>query len=282
MIPALRSLSTPGGVLTWREAGSGPALVLLHGIGSGAASFEGQFDGLADSHRVIAWDAPGYGESAPLAIDRPLAADYAAALDTLLRHLQVRELVLLGHSLGALVAAAWAARPAAAGATPAPTLRALLLAHPARGYGSEPAAVQAARWQERVELMENLGAEGLAAARSANLCAPGAAPAALEAVRRNMARVTPRGYGQAAHLLAHDALLPYLRQAQVPTAVCSGEHDRITPPAACRALADAVNAPFTLLHGVGHASYVEDARQFNALLRACLARLQVTTDRETS
>ena len=38
-------------------------LVLLHGIGSGAASWVQQFEGLGATRRVLAWDAPGYGAS---------------------------------------------------------------------------------------------------------------------------------------------------------------------------------------------------------------------------
>ena len=45
------------------ESGSGPALLMLHGIGGGADSFAPQFDELAGSLRLLAWDAPGYGRS---------------------------------------------------------------------------------------------------------------------------------------------------------------------------------------------------------------------------
>ena len=55
---------------SYLEAGSGPALVLLHGIGSAAASFRHQLEALSARFRVVAWDAPGYGASTPFAIDR--------------------------------------------------------------------------------------------------------------------------------------------------------------------------------------------------------------------
>jgi pimeloyl-ACP methyl ester carboxylesterase len=194
----LHSMPAAHGALTWREAGRGPALVLLHGIGSGATSFAGQLAGLSDTHRVIAWDAPGYGESAPLPNPRPLAGDYADALSLLLDHLGIGELVLVGHSLGALVAAEWAARHG-------PRVLRLVLASPARGYASAPPELRAAKWQERIDLIQQLGVDGLAASRSAGLCAPHASAAAIESVRQNMARVTPGGYAQAAHLLARCA-----------------------------------------------------------------------------
>lgn len=260
---ALHSMNAAHGALTWREAGSGPAIVLLHGIGAGAASFEGQLAGFSSSHRVIAWDAPGYGESAALQNPRPMALDYAKALDELLSHLGVGDLVLVGHSLGALMGTAWAASTSG-------RLRALVLAAPARGYGDAAAELRDAKWQERIDLVQRLGVEGLAAQRSAGLCAPHASPQAIETVRRNMARITPGGYAQAAHMLAHDELLPSLRKVQAPVHVLCGELDTVTPPAACRAVAEAVGASYTALLGVAHACYVEDAGQFNAALKACL------------
>ena len=88
--------------------GKGIPIVLLHGIGSNAQSFEPLMRALP--HPAIAWNAPGYGESDPLTQEWPDASDYAAALQRLLAHLQVKQCVLLGHSLGALIAARYAVR----------------------------------------------------------------------------------------------------------------------------------------------------------------------------
>ena len=81
-----RTLSSNGAVLSWREAGleggtgkDKPVLVLLHGIGSGSGSWLHQLATLGKTHRVIAWDAPGYGQSTPLNGETPEAADYARA-----------------------------------------------------------------------------------------------------------------------------------------------------------------------------------------------------------
>ena len=60
--------------------GTGPVLVLSHGIGSNADSFAALMPRLPADWRVVAWNMPGYGGSEPLAADWPLAADYAAQL----------------------------------------------------------------------------------------------------------------------------------------------------------------------------------------------------------
>jgi pimeloyl-ACP methyl ester carboxylesterase len=62
-----------GSVFTYSEAGAGTPLVLLHGIGSAARAFDDQLAGLSDRLHVIAWDAPGYGGSTPLAAESPKA-----------------------------------------------------------------------------------------------------------------------------------------------------------------------------------------------------------------
>ena len=65
--PARAVALRDGGLMSVRECGSGPALVCLHGIGSGAASWLDTALRLAPQARVLAWDAPGYGASTPLA-----------------------------------------------------------------------------------------------------------------------------------------------------------------------------------------------------------------------
>lgn len=276
--PPLQRVRCTHGDVAWREAGSGAPLVLLHGIGSGSASWAGQFEGLSATHRVIAWDAPGYGKSAALDVPLPLAGDYVRVLAEWLAAIDVQAPCVVGHSLGAIVAAAWAVASAAAptATTAGPVV--LILASPARGYGAAPETERNAKHQDRLAMLDRLGIDGLAVQRSANLCAPGASAAVLEAVRSNMARATAGGYRQAAHLLAHDdlathlALLARAPRAKLPVAVLCGELDRVTPPQACRELAEHFDLPFTLLPNVAHACYVEDPLQFNAALQTCLGQ----------
>jgi pimeloyl-ACP methyl ester carboxylesterase len=315
----LQGMACKHGTLTWREAGAkaltkhiaveaaitqapsvqagpsaqglgnAPTLVLLHGIGSGALSWAAQLDAFGSTHRVLAWDAPGYGESSPLASHKPLATDYARVLDEWLAHCGVQDVVLVGHSLGALMAAAWAAQrhgTAADGSTAAARLRALVLASPARGYGHTSPAERQAKWVSRLELIDRLGPQRLAQQRAPELCAIGACAAVVELVRWNMARTTRAGYAQAAHLLAFDDLLKYLpvkvpsqapsRTATLPftafiTVLCGGL-DKVTPPAACQSLAHALGAPLQLLPGVAHPCYVEDPAGFNVALTDCIAQ----------
>jgi 3-oxoadipate enol-lactonase len=54
-----RTVRAGDAVYSYLEAGSGPPPVLLHGIGSAAASFRHQLEALSPRFRVAAWDARG-------------------------------------------------------------------------------------------------------------------------------------------------------------------------------------------------------------------------------
>ena len=113
------------------DGGEGAPVVLLHGIGSNAHSFVPLMQALAGRCPSLAWDAPGYGESHPLSPAWPDASDYAAALSRLLGRLGIPRCVLVGHSLGALIAGRFAL------VSPRRVV-ALALISPALGYGVEP------------------------------------------------------------------------------------------------------------------------------------------------
>ena len=60
----LRSVEVDGLSISYREAGSGPDLVLLHGFLSNSRCWSRQVASLKNCFRVVAWDAPGAGSSA--------------------------------------------------------------------------------------------------------------------------------------------------------------------------------------------------------------------------
>src|SRR4029453_1224998 len=171
-------------------------VVLLHGIGSGAASWVRQLDALGATRRVLVWDAPGYGGPTRVPNESPVAADYAHALSAWLDALGVNRCVLVGHSLGAIIAGSFAAN--------APErVAGLLLISPAAGYGAASKQVRESKRDARLKMLDELGAQGLARERSANMVSQYADDTAREWVRWNMARIVPEGYAQATHLLAN-------------------------------------------------------------------------------
>ncbi len=260
----VQTVHTALGAVQYRVAGEAPAVthVLLHGIGSGSGSWIEQLraaEGRSDL-RVLAWDAPGYGESAPVAPASPCAADYAERLWAWLDALQAHQpVVLVGHSLGCLMAAR------AALDQPLRVQRLVLLS-PARGYGDAPDAERTEKLQSRLGNLQRLGPQGMAAARAAAMLSPAATPEQVELVRTTMAQVRVDGYTQATHLLANGVLLRDLLEVRCPLAVASGEADTITPPAGCSQVAQQAGVAWQSLGPVGHACPLEAPDAVNALL----------------
>jgi pimeloyl-ACP methyl ester carboxylesterase len=85
------------------EAGSGPVLLLIHGMAGTCANWESVIEPLAIDHTVIAPDFPGHGASAPGGGDYSLGA-LASALRDLMLSLGHERATLVGHSLGGGVA----------------------------------------------------------------------------------------------------------------------------------------------------------------------------------
>ncbi len=255
-----KSIATGHGEITCLEAGSGEALVLLHGIGSGAASWQAQLEAFSDRYRVIAWDAPGYGGSAPLGPTAPDARDYAAALADFLDAMTVGSCHLVGHSLGALMACAFTRRWP-------DRVMSLMIGDPAAGYGNADAELRARRRAARLDLLDTLGPEGLARERHGNLLSDDAPDWARKRVRDVMSRIRPDGYRQAVELLMQGDILADAAAIDLPVTVVVGGADTVTPPEGCRKVAAAfVNSRFEILPGLGHASYVEGPEAFNAAL----------------
>ncbi|MFM0377712.1 alpha/beta fold hydrolase [Paraburkholderia strydomiana] len=251
-------------VLSYREADGAAAndalpLVLLHGIGSGAASWVQQLEALGANRRVLAWDAPGYGMSTPVAPESPGAADYASVLTEWLDTLHIERCVLVGHSLGAIIAGAFAAMHPQ-------RVSGLLLLSPAGGYGAACADVRETKRDQRLAMLNELGPQGLADKRSANMLSSHASDEARTWVRWNMSRVIARGYAQATHLLANADLAADLARFKGRVNVAVGADDTITTPAACERLALVAGTQLQVVPRAGHAGYIEASAAYTAII----------------
>lgn len=250
-----RLIALPGGgQLSVRErpATGDPALtvVLLHGISSSAASWLDVALALGADVRVLAWDAPGYGASTSLRQSHPRDTDYAASLAAWLRQDVRGPLVLVGHSLGALIAAACAAQAAP------PLLLGALLLSPAGGYGASASADREHVRDQRMAALDAFGIEGIAQRIDQRLLSVRANALIREWVRWNAAQLHADGYRQAVHMLC-DSDLGRHTEISTPVHVACGDQDIVTSQEACRRWARVWKAPFTPIAGAGHASPAE-------------------------
>ena len=101
--PVRESIVVHGHRRAFVRAGSGPALLLLHGIGNNCQTWNGVIDRLAESHTVIAPDLLGHGDSDKPRGDYSIAA-YANGMRDLLSVLDIERATVVGHSLGGGIA----------------------------------------------------------------------------------------------------------------------------------------------------------------------------------
>lgn len=240
-----------------------PMIVCLHGIGSSSAGYRAQLAGLADRFRVVAWNAPGFGASTPLANAQPNVDDYADVLAHLLDALQSDRLnALVGSSWGSVIAMAFAARHPR-------RLERLVLSAPniARGHLSGAAR------DEALAHMLAAGRASDAASREAVIdrLLPADAPPQVRArVARLRDAVTPAGWAQAVHMLFSVHAPSRIGKIRCLIDMLTGALDTLAPLDR-HALPLCAAAPSTRLHifdDCAHMLKLEAPARFNAIVRA--------------
>ncbi|WLQ33244.1 alpha/beta hydrolase [Streptomyces castrisilvae] len=253
---------TAAGIHT-REAGDpeAPLLLCLHGIGSSSAAFAPQLAGLADQVRVVAWDAPGYADSADPA-HAPGLDGYADTAAALIRA-HGGPAHVLGVSWGGVIALRLAARHPGLVAS-------LIVADSSRGSGTDPDKAKAMR--ARAGQLAAEGPDAFAAARGPRLVSDAAPPALVQHVVATMAAaVRDPGYGYAAEAMAGADLTDDLPAITAPALVLCGEQDTVTGTDESQILAGGLEkSVYVTLSGAGHLANQERPEAFNAWVRAHL------------
>jgi pimeloyl-ACP methyl ester carboxylesterase len=276
---SIRKLRVDGRLVRYVDAGDGPCVFLLHGIGHSAFGWRQTIAALVRAgYRALAIDTPGFGYSDPmprqdLRSRARLPELVAAFLDGVLDTFDVDHCVTVGHSLGGAYAAALAARH------PARVTRLVLAAPavgPAVGLGVHLLGMRAARlaflptkqfirWSLRVTTHDprRIDEEEIdELART--LCNPVAAKSFMDVVG---AGLTARG------LRSELRLLDELREIQVPTLVLWGRHDQVVPVSNSAVVMDLLpDAELRLFEDSGHMLILEEAARFNRLLLDFLRR----------
>src|SRR5258708_2984069 len=106
--PTGRFIEVDGARLHYRDRGTGPAVVLVHGLGGNLRNFYGLVDKLAATCRVVAVDRPGSGYSRMVSGKHATLRAQATIIARFLRRLRLDPPFLLGHSLGGALSLALA------------------------------------------------------------------------------------------------------------------------------------------------------------------------------
>jgi len=271
-VTALGDMLTPA----HRIVGIGPeAIFYLHGVGGDRASFDAQIGAGGPGFAHIAWDMPGYGDSAALP-EMTFAALAEAAL-RLIDALHIERAHLVGHSMGGMIA------------------QELVASHPDRVASlvlsaTSPAFGKAGGdWQQEflaarlAPLDEGKTPADLAPAIVEALVADGADgtdgadETAKAAAIASMSRISPAAYRAALTCLVTFDRRDDLANITVPTLAIAGEFDTTAPPKVVERMAEKIpGARYVLLPGVGHLANVGNPTAYNAALGAFFAALPST------
>jgi 3-oxoadipate enol-lactonase len=253
--------------LAYTDAGSGPAVVFLHGFPFDRSMWSGQVERLSASFRVIAPDLRGHGEttvtSGPSTMEE-MAEDVVALLD----ELNVPRAVVCGLSMGGYVALAlYRAHPS--------RVRALVLADTRSQADTEESR------RTRVENARRALAEGVGPIVDSMLPkllsqrTREGEPETVARVRQMMLGLKPEGAAAALRGMAlrrdQTDLLPKM---DVPVLVLVGSEDAVTPPSDAEAMHALIEGSrLQVIEGAGHVSNVEKPEEFDRALAEFLESL---------
>lgn len=241
------------------ERGSGAtAVFLLHGVGGGKQVWHENLDAIAAAgYRAIAWDMPGYGESATL--EPYTVRSLADVLRSLIDHAGADRSLVLGHSMGGMVAQELVALAPA-------RVHGLILSGTSPAFGRPDGNWQRQFLQDRFAPLDaGQTMAQLAAQLVPTMMAPDADPQALQRARDVMAAVPQASYRAALQAIVAFNRMPELTRIAVPALCLAGEHDRNASPAVMRRMADAIpGAHYLCLGAVGHLANMERPAHFNA------------------
>jgi pimeloyl-ACP methyl ester carboxylesterase len=251
--------------VAYRRAGHGPTVVLLHGFTQDSRVWRQQLEGLADRFTLIAWDAPGAGQSS----DPPAGftiGDWADVLAGLLDAAGVPHAHVLGLSWGGLLAQEFYRKYASRVST-------LILVDTYAGW--------------KGSLSEAIAKERLAGCLRDSALPPkdfiprylpgmfgdSPSPAIENELAAIMEDTHPVGFRVMAKALADGDTRELLGTVRVPTLLVWGDADKRAPLTVGRRLEQGIpGAKLLVIRGAGHVSNMEAPGEFNAIVRDfCLA-----------
>lgn len=242
--------------IAFERAGTGPAVVLLHGGLSDSREWRRQVRYLSREFTVVAWDAPGCGRSSDPPEDFGLSG-YASCLGDFIQALELEHPHIVGLSFGAgLALKFYCQRP--------DLPRSLVLASAYTGWaGSLPREVADARLASALEQSKMPPNEVVEQWLPDLLTAD--APSELhDELRAVMVDFHPAGFRAMARAFAAADLRPVLSAVRVPTLFIYGEADRRSSLGLAQEMNEAIrDSRLVVLPGAGHQVNLEAADRFN-------------------
>lgn len=249
--------------IAYERHGSGPPLVFLHGVLEDSRAWRWQTDEFSRDYTVVAWDAPGCGQSA----DPPETfrlSDYADCLAGVLEALELGPAHVLGLSWGGGLALEYYHRHPE-------MVRTLLLTGAYAGWGgSLPADIVEGRLQQALRESE-MPPEQFVPGWLPGLLTEAAPQQLRDEVAGMMADFHPAGYRAMALGFAAADLRKTLPAIAVPTLLLWGEADRRAPLNVAAELHSSIpGSTLATIPGAGHICNAEAPEAFNREVRRFL------------
>ena len=255
------------------EHANAPPLVCLHGIGGDATSFRAQIAGLAGpDQRVLSWDMPGYGGSAPLA-----AMDFAALCERLcaaLDELGLTRVIIVGQSIGGMIAQEMAIRHPG-------RVAGLVLIATVPGFGGRDDSFRDAFLAARLApLDQGVGMGALAAEAIPAVLGPAVLDPAVDSAIRDEAIAAMAAIPESAYRQVLATLVSFNRREDqhlitCPCLLIAGGKDDNSPARVMERMADRLpDAALLVIENAGHLVNSEAHRDCNKAIGAFLRRLR--------
>ena len=253
--------------IAYQRKGEGPPLVFLHGWPLDSREWRRQIDGLSDEFTVVAWDAPGAGQSS----DPPEAfrlSDWADCLAAFIEALGLGRPHVAGLSFGGgLALELYRRHPSVP--------RTLILTSAYAGWaGSLPAEVV----EDRLRLMLrncDMPSDQWAPALIKTLLTEEASAGMVAELLSIISGFHPAATRVAMQAFAEADLRDVLPRIDIPTLLVYGDRDVRAPERVWQALHSNIRgSELVLIPGAGHVVDIEASERFNAEVRGFLREVQ--------
>lgn len=249
------------------ECGSGPLMVLMHGLGGTTNAFQPLISHFSSRYTMLRFDFPGSGFSTFKS--RPSIPQFVDDLSSILDSKSSKESpILVGHSLGSIVAMQYASKNTGVGG--------LVLIGPGRSASHIPAVVER---MTGLGAKARLGIEGIRDSTIANNVAPSSSDLVRTIVRQMISSQDAEGYAATCGAVcATTHVDPDYSTIRCPTVLIAGDQDSISPVSRSEDLKTLIgggeneNVLLKVVHS-GHQQVLEDTDGVVKAMGAMLAFL---------
>ena len=260
-IPNRQYVKLKTGQISFRQAGHGNDLVLLHGLAGNSQTWQRQFKFFTKNFRVTAWDAPGYGESDTVGAE---INTYSQTLNEFTNAIGIKTFVLLGHSMGGIVAGNFSSQ------FPNRVSK-LILSCTFLGRKQPKGSLLSKNYRFRISQFDKMAPIDYGYARAKSMTAPGCNLDILKDFANIAAETRKEGLQNAMRVISEANNEPNFASLNMPILILAGELDKTVTKNLTEAMISAIphSIPYVkvlYLKNVAHAPYMENSDDYNSVL----------------